>query len=185
MTDTKTSIVSIGDQLVRQKGYNAFSYADISKQLQIKNAAIHYHFPTKTDLGLAIIEQHLHNMEVFKKHTEDLSPLQQVQAFLGIYEKIKTDQKVCLVGAMATDWDTLEPSIRNKMQTFTDLFLQWLTAVLEAGLQSGAFRFVGTAHTKALMLISNMLAATQLARITGVQNFETIKAEVLNGLNTP
>lgn len=182
MADTKISIIKLGDQLIRQKGYNAFSYADISKQLNIKNAAVHYHFPSKTDLGLAIIDLHLQNLELFKKDKTSLSPIQKVEAFLGIYEEIRLEQKICLVGAMATDWDTLEPSIRNKMQNFTDEILQWLISVLEEGLTQGVFHFAGSAHTKALMLISNMLAATQLARVTGMQNFETIKAEVVKGL---
>ncbi|MBB4046226.1 AcrR family transcriptional regulator [Bacteroides reticulotermitis] len=39
----------MADELIKTIGYNAFSYADISKQLNIKNAAIHYYFPTKSD----------------------------------------------------------------------------------------------------------------------------------------
>ena len=40
-TDTREAIVRIGTQLIKSHGYNAFSYADISEQLQIKNAAVH------------------------------------------------------------------------------------------------------------------------------------------------
>ena len=59
MNDTRNEIIRIGNELVRSVGYNAFSYADIAKALNIKNAAIHYYFPSKSDLGVEIIERKL------------------------------------------------------------------------------------------------------------------------------
>ena len=63
--DTRSEIINIADALIRAKGYNAFSFTDIGKQLNIKNASIHYHFPTKTDLGVAIIAQHQKQLSVY------------------------------------------------------------------------------------------------------------------------
>ena len=37
MNDTRNEIIRIGNELVRSVGYNAFSYADIAKALNIKN----------------------------------------------------------------------------------------------------------------------------------------------------
>ena len=55
---TKDKIIEIGNKFLVEKGYNAFSYADISKSIDIKTSSIHYHFPSKVDLCLAIIEVH-------------------------------------------------------------------------------------------------------------------------------
>ena len=52
MNDTRNEIIRLGSELIRSIGYNSFSYADISKALNIKNAAIHYYFPSKSDLGV-------------------------------------------------------------------------------------------------------------------------------------
>ena len=52
MNDTRSEIIRLGSELIRSIGYNSFSYADISKALNIKNAAIHYYFPSKSDLGV-------------------------------------------------------------------------------------------------------------------------------------
>ena len=62
--DTRTSILNLAEKLIRTRGYHAFSYQDISKPLKIKNAAVHYHFPAKADLGLAVIQR---TIESFKK----------------------------------------------------------------------------------------------------------------------
>ncbi|MGL6067943.1 MAG: TetR/AcrR family transcriptional regulator, partial [Sediminibacterium sp.] len=63
-TDTKQEILSIGRDLLKKVGYNAFSYSDISKQLNIKNAAVHYHYPTKEDLLADIVNNYI---EDYKK----------------------------------------------------------------------------------------------------------------------
>ena len=66
MLPTRKKIVVIADQLIRNKGYNAFSYADIASKLNIKNAAIHYHFQSKAVLGKAVISA---SREKFMKNT--------------------------------------------------------------------------------------------------------------------
>lgn len=57
--DTKQEILRIGMDLIKRYGYNAFSYADISKVLEMKNAAVHYHFRGKEDLLAGILDQYL------------------------------------------------------------------------------------------------------------------------------
>ena len=60
--NTREKIVDHAFQLMLQRGVNGFSYRDISKPLGVKNAAIHYHFPSKMDLVLEMIRE---NHEVF------------------------------------------------------------------------------------------------------------------------
>lgn len=72
MNDTRNEIIRIGNELIRSVGYNAFSYADIAKALNIKNAAIHYYFPSKSDLGVKIIER---NIKAFNELTSQWKSL--------------------------------------------------------------------------------------------------------------
>jgi len=46
-TDTTTQIMDAAQQMMQLRGYNAFSYADISRQVGVTKAAIHYYFPGK------------------------------------------------------------------------------------------------------------------------------------------
>ena len=57
-TDTRERILDEAERLMGARGYSGFSYQDISRPLGIRNAAIHYHFPAKADLGLAVIERY-------------------------------------------------------------------------------------------------------------------------------
>jgi len=58
LTDsTRTKIIDAGEKLLLKNGFNGFSYADIALALGIKKSSIHYHFPSKADLGLAVIQR--------------------------------------------------------------------------------------------------------------------------------
>jgi TetR/AcrR family transcriptional repressor of nem operon len=54
-TDTATQILDVAERLAQIRGFNAFSYADVAGELGLTNAALHYHFPSKAELGEALI----------------------------------------------------------------------------------------------------------------------------------
>lgn len=180
--DTKAEIIRIGDGLIREKGYNAFSFSDISRQLNIRNASIHYHFPTKTDLGVAVIAEHLAQLDNLINANTGKDALKKLNAFLSIYSYAKSENKICLVGSLATDLYTVEPQIQTELKKLVDNILNWVTAVLEEGRNKKIFFFDINARTKALMIITNMLAAVQLTRLTGKQDFQQIKQTIINDL---
>jgi hypothetical protein len=53
--DTKTAFLDSANRLARTRGFDAFSYADLSKDIGLRKVSIHYHFPTKADLALDLI----------------------------------------------------------------------------------------------------------------------------------
>src|SRR5687768_12422330 len=114
--ETRASIITVADRFIRDKGFNAFSYTDISKSIGIKTASIHYHFPTKTDLGVAILKEHINRLEALKIQLKNKSPMVKLEAFLSIYSKIKSENKVCLVGSLATDLNTVDQKIKRELK---------------------------------------------------------------------
>jgi len=56
--DTAKQILDVAQEMVQTRGYNAFSYADISAQVGIRKASIHYHFPNKSDLGKEVVARY-------------------------------------------------------------------------------------------------------------------------------
>ena len=47
-------ILNAAEKQVKKGGYNAFSFREIAKEIGIKSASVHYHFPTKEALGAAL-----------------------------------------------------------------------------------------------------------------------------------
>ena len=62
--ETKEKIVTEAITFIMTRGTNAFSYKDISKEIGIKTSSIHYYFPTKNDLIVAVLE---HVIQKIKK----------------------------------------------------------------------------------------------------------------------
>lgn len=62
--ETKEKIVTEAITFITTRGTNAFSYKDISKEIGIKTSSIHYYFPTKNDLIVAVLE---HVIQQIKK----------------------------------------------------------------------------------------------------------------------
>ncbi|MBI1769306.1 MAG: TetR/AcrR family transcriptional regulator [Bacteroidetes bacterium] len=181
---TREEIIHLGDQLIRDKGFNAFSFYDISKKLKIKNASVHYHFPTKSDLGLSILDDHTKKLHELIEGTATKSPMVKLNAFLSIYTKIKSEGRVCLVGSLATDLNTVDPKMAKALKVFANEILEWVTSILQEGRTKKVFAFQESARTKALMIISNMLAALQLSRLTDEKDFYVIQQTVIKDLKS-
>jgi AcrR family transcriptional regulator len=179
---TRETIIDTADQLIRSNGFNAFSFKDISNKIGIKTASIHYHFPTKSDLGVATIKEHIERFEQLKAKLSNKSPLTKLKEFLSIYSLIKSENKVCLVGSLATDLNTVDDNVKNELKDFAELVLNWVTEILGDGKKQKIFEFQTTPRTKALMVITNILAIVQLSRLTKDEDFEIVKETILQEL---
>src|ERR1700676_5055278 len=56
---TAEQILDLAEILIQTRGYSAFSYQDISDALGMTKASIHYHFASKTDLGIAVVDRYV------------------------------------------------------------------------------------------------------------------------------
>ena len=56
MRDTRAQLLDEAEILIRSRGYSGFSYADLSTAVGIRKASIHHHFPSKTDLAVALLD---------------------------------------------------------------------------------------------------------------------------------
>jgi AcrR family transcriptional regulator len=179
---TRETIINTADQLIRSNGFNAFSFKDISNKIGIKTASIHYHFPTKSDLGVATIKEHIERFENIKARLSNKSPLVKLKEFLVIYSQVKSENKVCLVGSLATDLNTVDNNVKNELKDFVERVLNWVTEILADGKKKKIFEFQTTPRTKAIMIITNILAIVQLSRLTRDEDFEIVKENILQEL---
>jgi TetR/AcrR family transcriptional repressor of nem operon len=86
------------------------------------------------------------------------------------------------VGSLATDLKTVEPKMAKALKIFAHEILEWVTTILKEGKENKTFTYPEPPRTKALLVISNMLAAVQLCRLTSDSDFTTIQTAVLSGL---
>ena len=184
MSVTRERIIELGEDLIRTSGYNAFSYQDISSELGIKNAAVHYYFPSKDNLGTGILKT---NIQRFEEMTENMdnkhfNEWQKLETFMKIYIRSNREAKICLIGSLGPDFSTLNAPMQYELKKLTEIILDWLTENLRTGRENGLFVFKGEPRDKALVVFSNMVAGLQLARILDKNDFKSIYQAVLDDL---
>ncbi len=182
MSDTKDKILRLGESLIRNKGYNAFSYQDISGKLSIKNAAVHYHFPKKSALAVEVLRDARDNFDRLIEEHKSSTATEKMRAFFDIYKRSSEQNKVCLVGALITDYSTLDDDVSEELKLIINDILTTIIGILKEGKKKGEFNFKEKPRTKALLVITNMIAALQVARVTGQQDYRTIEKAVIEGL---
>ncbi|MBK9925586.1 MAG: TetR/AcrR family transcriptional regulator [Anaerolineales bacterium] len=179
--NSKRTILNLAEALLQDKGYNGFSYAHIASELGVKNAAIHYHFPTKEDLGIAVIRRYRDRFKLWTNNSrvKDLPHAEKLDWFLSIYSDWRADQgKVCLVGSFETEFNTIPEGLQSEVQALHKELLVWLQATLTEGRDAGVFHFNGEPANKAALIGSTLQGALQLARALGTKKFRDVLEQI-------
>jgi len=180
--DTKKQILDIAENLLLDRGYNGFSYKDISQALNIKNASIHYHFPQKTDLGVAIIQRATKRFEKWTHlmESKDIPFSDQLVNYCLLFKKfVDQGQQICLGGALETDFKTLPQEMQEETRLFIAAMHRWLENLLSAGKKNGAFRFTGLPKDHAFLISSSLQGAIQIVRATTPSSFDSAMKEIM------
>lgn len=165
MADTREKIQELARILIQTKGYNAFSFADIAGPLQIKNAAIHYHFPSKEALGVSVITEGTMAMQEAFNQWSSLPERQQVEAFVTTFGQWQQQGLVCLMGSLSPDFGTLPAGMQQGLHQMCTSIIDWLTERLEQGRQKQQFHFEGDARVRAMMVVSHLISSLLLSRV--------------------
>jgi TetR/AcrR family transcriptional repressor of nem operon len=180
--DTAQRILDIAERLVQTRGFNGFSYADIASALALTKASLHYHFPTKAELGTRLIARYEAGFLAALAEIERTCPdaRDRLRRYAKIYADVLRNNRMCLCGMLAAEYVTLPKPMKDEMRHFFDENERWLTRVLEEGLESGSLRFTGSALDVARALVGGLEGAMMLARSYGdVARFETVADRLL------
>jgi len=176
-TNTKRAILDLAETLLQDKGFNGFSYAHIASELGVKNAAVHYHFPSKEDLGCAVVQRYRDRFQLWinNARVKDLPPVDKLNWFFDIYANMRADHgKVCIAGALEAEFNAIPDALRVQTQSLTGELLTWLAATLNEGRAAGVFQFSGQPADKAALILSSLQGALQMARALGTDKFHAV-----------
>ncbi len=162
MSDTEQFILNTTEDMIRQGGYNGFSFRNIADAIGIKSSSVHYHFETKEKLGAATAKRYTENFLIFLGEPEQLKDqginpvVHYVAAFRGA---ITSDNGMCLCGILGTEANMLPESIVTELNNFFDKNVQWLERAYEQIGVSGAKDL----HKKAVQTLSLLEGAMMIA----------------------
>jgi len=169
-SETAEQILDLAETLIQTRGYSAFSYQDIADSLGIRKASIHYHFPSKADLGVAVVDRYMaRSGEALTAIADDQS--QSSMTMLDFYVQpylqfASTPDRVCLCGALAGEMMALPPKVRERGDHFFRTQQVWLAEILKRGVTRGEFKLPATASQIARFVFGALQGALLVKRTT-------------------
>ncbi len=195
LTATRTSkeprtaerILDVAERLVQLRGFNGFSYADIASELGITKASLHYHFPSKAELGRALIVRYAERFADALSHIDRELPdaCAKLDAYAGLYADVLRGKRMCLCGILAAEYETLPKPMRAAVIAFFDDNQLWLESVLAQGAGDDQLTFAGSRQEVAQGIIGTLEGAMLVARpYDDVARFDSTARQLLAGLST-
>ena len=164
--ETAAQLLDSAQLLIQQRGYNAFSYKDLAASVGIRTASIHYHFPAKADLGHALMERYVTNLEGVLATIDagTSTSKSKLKSFIKLYTQTESSGSICLCGSLASDAETLPPPMQKSIETFVAMSERWIAQTIAAGVVSGEFAYAGKPADAATALLASLQGGLILSR---------------------
>jgi TetR/AcrR family transcriptional repressor of nem operon len=166
---TADRILDVAEALVQRRGFNGFSYAHIAAELGITKASLHYHFRGKSELGEALVARYAARfaqaLDVIDR-TKPGAP-DKLGAYADLYADVLRDERMCLCGMLAAEYETLPKPMGRAIVHFFDANHTWLARVLADGRRADTLVFDGNPSDSAQSILAGLEGAMLIARPYG------------------
>jgi TetR/AcrR family transcriptional regulator, transcriptional repressor for nem operon len=181
-------ILKTAHNLMTNLGYSAFSYADIAKVVKIRKASIHYHFPTKADLVVAVLNAHRERLIAATETLDQriASPLDRLQAYVKHWEGCIRDQTepFCIAALLAAELPSLPKKVQTEVHRHFDSLSKWIQRTLEDGVAKELIKLQHSSEDEAQMLMALVHGAMLSARAFGTCDvFQTVTSAALQRIS--
>ncbi len=135
MTDTSSMrerILSAAEKRVRAVGFHAVSFRDLANDVGVKSSSVHYHFPTKEELGERLVKRYSERFHarLDQIDVEEVGPIGALEAFIALYaEALVVGESVCLCAILGAEANSLPGRINAGIQAFFQANTEWLTEI--------------------------------------------------------
>ena len=125
----KQALLKAAEHKVRLGGYDNFSFRELAQEVGIKSASVHYHFPTKADLGAELAHQYTDSfLEALGKPTAIYANGDDpIDTYTALFRNaLLVDNKMCLCGLLGAQGESLPDKVREEVKRFFTKNLAWL-----------------------------------------------------------
>ncbi|MEL7130838.1 MAG: TetR/AcrR family transcriptional regulator [Pseudomonadota bacterium] len=168
--DTKAQLLTEAETFARQRGFDGFSFADLAHNAGIRKASVHYHFPAKADLSLALID---HYREVFMDRLHQITATETTASarllqFVDLYRQASEGgRSLCLCVALSVTQSALPTDSTAALAAFHRDVIGWLEAVFRLGGRDGSIRQISDPRAEAQATMAQIEGAQIMARAAG------------------
>ena len=152
--------------------------------LYSKSSSVHYHFPTKTDLAVAVARRYTDKF--MSALTGDQNELKTQKASLQLYislfkQSLVNDNKMCLCGSLAAESANLPAAVQFEAKRFFDLNIQWLSQVFSLSEQLSSES--QDARQQAIYFVSVLEGAMLTSQVTkDITMFDSVTKQLMKNI---
>ncbi len=185
-SSTRDALLATAAERLQEVGWSSFSFRDLAELVGIRAASIHYHFPTKADLGVALVERmreerHGREHELIAAYPD---PRERLLA-LGtlIQERVCTGGKSCPIYALQAEYPVLPEPVQRAVKAWIDDCIAGIARWLADGRARGVLRFPGEPHHQALIVWAVLQQGTQLHRTHPTTDFQALVRQLVDSIS--
>lgn len=182
--ETRSMILSKSFELIYKKGYQSTSIDDIIATTQVTKGAFYYHFKSKEEMGLGLINDLLypgfHNMMI-KPLENSKDPVADIYT---IMEMLLNDAKFfnvaygCPAVNLIEEMAPINQAFQKALLRLVNLWRNAIAAALKSAIIAGRVDPKVSPEETAVVIISGYVGVRNLGKVLGVQAYKTY----LNGL---
>ena len=132
-------ILDAAEDRIRAYGFHGFSFRDLAADVGIKSASIHYHFPSKADLGVRVTRRYTDRFMSALPDPEETARAICLETYRRAFRAaIVGDGRMCMCGMLSAEVDGLPDEMRREVRRFVDRNIEWLRRCL--GTEDEAWR---------------------------------------------
>jgi len=176
--DTRSAILDIAQDMVQRQSISGVSFQELANRVGIKKGSLYYHFESKDDLAVAILERATKEMKESFVRGKVKGPVDRLDYFLNIYlHHIIPTEKLCPGGTFASGWDRLSDSVKAQVNRLMEAQVSGVREILAEGIEEGLFDDHGkTTGELAEWVVSCAQGALVTSRISGSKaSFESMQ----------
>lgn len=167
-TDTKTALLNSAERAARTRGFDGFSYADLSQDVGIRKASIHHHFPTKAVLSVALMERYYNDLKAVCDQIDDSHHTggARLAALIDRYKSaLDGGKSLCLCVSFSTSRESLPTEVIAQIGRFREMIIAWTQTVFAAGQSDGSIARVIDPAVEAAATLPLLEGAQLAARV--------------------
>lgn len=152
-----TKIMDVAEAAARREGWDGFSFRRLAEAVGIKSASVHYHFPNKAALGVALTDRYTERFLQSLGAPEAPKALETVVE--GFRSALESEGGMCLCGTFASQFSGLPNDVQDSVQNFFVRLRGWLEAAYAA---AGSARPAEQASVAVALLEGGLITARAL-----------------------
>jgi TetR/AcrR family transcriptional repressor of nem operon len=174
----KEAILNAAENKARSGGYNNFSFRELANEVGIKSASVHYHFPTKADLGAELVKRYTENFlqalgEPALLIAQGKDP---IERYIELFRHaLIADKKMCLCGLFGAESDAMPQKVKRYTTLFFEKNIDWLQCAFEKLEGSTTVK----ARNKAIFVLSLLEGSMMMSKVLNTNEIFSIATKFI------